>query len=223
MMRETYAALLPLVQEIALQLTKNTKSEWTLRKAEVDETMYFHIDSGDASLYITTEYSRPAERITISGSTPLNPKTRQYVRAYENVDTGNGMRWEEVTFSSISVTTKKSAETIAKDIISRFLPDYLKAVRLVKERIAADEKYATDKRMNLQACANTLNETLRSDYRTVYGCDNVYEPLNSFRSNIGDNIRVEVKANATEVDLKIDNLAVAQAQQVLALVKTFAK
>ena len=47
MNRETYATLLPLVQEIALQLTKKTKSEWTLRANEADETMYFHIDSGN--------------------------------------------------------------------------------------------------------------------------------------------------------------------------------
>jgi len=39
MNRETYAALKPLMQEIALQLTKKTKSEWTLRANEADETI----------------------------------------------------------------------------------------------------------------------------------------------------------------------------------------
>jgi len=84
--------------------------------------------------------------------------------------------------------------------------------RFDARRIAADEKYAADKRTNLEACARTLDAT----------CDAVYEPLGSFRSNIGDTIRVEVKASATDVDVDLDNLTVEQARKVLELVKTFA-
>ena len=99
------------------------------------------------------------------------------------------------------------------------MPDYLKAVRLTVERIAADAKYATDKRANLEACARVVNELLRSDYREIRGCDAVYEPLGSFHSNIGDTIRVEVKASGTDVDIDIDNLTVEQAKAVLQFVK----
>ena len=221
MNRETYAALKPLMQEIALQLTKKTKSEWTLRKSEEGEYTYYHIDSGNAAIYLTTGYGK-TDRVSIDGTTPRG-KDRQYVRVYEDVNTGNGTRWEEVKFSSITVATARGAETIANNIISRFLPAYLKAVRLTVAKIAADEQYAADKRTNLEACAATLHEVLRSDYRPIHGCDDVYEPLGSFHSNIGDTIRCEVKASATDVDVDLDNLTIAQAQQVLALVKTFAK
>lgn len=221
MNRQEYAALKPLIQEIALQLTKKTKSEWTLRANEADETMYFHIDSGDADLFINAaSYGNP-DRIVISGITPRG-KDRQYVRVYEQRTDANGNAiggWDEFTFSSITVSAKKTAEQIANDIIRRFLPDYLKALRLVKERIANDEEAASNKRANLQACAVTLHETLRSDYRPIHGCDDVYEPLGSFTSHIGDTIRVEVKASSTDVDVDIDNLTVAQAQLVLAYVK----
>ena len=201
MNREIYTALKPLLQEIALQLTKKTKSEWTLRANEADETMYFHIDSGNADIYITTAYNKDTH-INISGSTP------------------RGTRWEEFKFSSINTAIAKGADKIASDIISRFLPDYLKAVRLAVERIAADAKYAADKRANLEACARTLDATLRSDYRDIRGCDAVYEPLGSFHSNIGDTIRVEVKASANDVDVDIDNLTVEQAKAVLQFIKT---
>jgi len=63
--RTKYAALKPLMQEIALQLTKVTGSEWTLRKAEQDETMYFHLDSGNAELYITEAYNA-SNRFTVN-------------------------------------------------------------------------------------------------------------------------------------------------------------
>jgi hypothetical protein len=217
MNRETYAALKPLMQEIALQLTKKTKSEWTLRRAEADETMYFHIDSGNADIYITTAYNKDTH-LNISGSTPRGTD-RQYVRVYENIDTGNGMRWEEFKFSSINTAIAKGADKIANDIISRFLPDYLKVLRLTVERIQRDEQYAADKRTNLEACAATLHEVLRSDMRPIHGCDDVYEPVGSFHSNIGDTIRVEVKASSTDVDIDIDNLTVEQAKAVLQFIK----
>ena len=80
MNRETYAALKPLMQEIALQLTKKTKSEWTLRANEADETMYFHIDSGNADIYITTAYNGggvyfSAEDLKACGSSGISIKT----------------------------------------------------------------------------------------------------------------------------------------------------
>ena len=219
MNRETYAALKPLMQEIALQLTKKTKSEWTLRTNEADETMYFHIDSGNADIYITTAYNKDTH-LNIGGSTPRGTD-RQYVRVYEQrmVD-GKPQGWDEFKFSSINTAIAKGADKIASDIISRFLPDYLKAVRLTVERIASDEKYATDKRANLEACARTLDATLRSDFREIRGCDAVYEPLGSFSSSIGDTIRVEVKASSTDVDVDIDNLTVEQAKAVLQFIKT---
>ena len=219
MNRETYAALKPLMQEIALQLTKKTKSEWTLRRAEDGETMYFHIDSGNADIYITPAYNK-GTHLHIGGSTPRG-KDRQYVRVYEQRTPDGG--WDEFKFSSINTAIAKGADKIASDIISRFLPDYLKAVRLTVERIAADAKYATDKRANLEACARSLDATLRSDYREIRGCDAVYEPLGSFSSSIGDTIRVEVKASSTDVDVDLDNLTIEQARKVLELVKTFAK
>jgi hypothetical protein len=222
MNRETYAALKPLMQEIALQLTKKTKSEWTLRHAEVGETMYFHIDSGNADIYITTAYNKDTH-LNIGGSTPRGTD-RQYVRVYEQrmVD-GKPQGWDEFKFFSINTAIAKGADKIANDIISRFLPDYLKAVRLTVAKIAADEQYAADKRTNLEACAVTLNEVLRSDFREIRGCDAVYEPLGSFSSSIGDTIRVEVKASSTDVDVDLDNLTIEQARKVLELVKTFAK
>jgi hypothetical protein len=213
MSRETYAALLPLAQEIALQLTKKTKSEWTLRKSEEGEYTYYHIDSGNAAIYLTTEYGK-TDRVSIGGTTPRG-KDRQYVRVYEDVKTVNGSRWEEVKFSSITVATARGAETIAKNIISRFLPDYLKAVRLTVAKIAADEQYAADKRTNLEACAATLHEVLRSDYREIRGCDDVYEPLGSFSASIGNDIRIEVQADSKTIDLKIENLTVETARDIL--------
>lgn len=215
--RETYAALKPLIQEIALQLTKQTAREWTVRRAEEGEYTYFHLDSGTADLYINAANYGSNDRIVIGGITPRDPKTRQYVRVYVPSATGGH---DEFKFSSISVSTTKSAETIAKDIVRRFLPDYLKAVDLTLAKIAEEQAYADNKRANLEACAATLNKTLRSDMRPIHGCDDVYEPLGSFSSNIGDTIRVEVKASATDVDVTFENLTVEQAQALLEFAKS---
>jgi hypothetical protein len=222
--QENFAALKPLMQEIALQLTKKTKSEWTLRASEPGEYTYFHIDSGNADLFINAaSYGNP-DRIVIGGITPRG-KDRQYIRVYENIDTGNGMRWEEVKFSSITVASNRGAETIAKNIISRFLPNYLKAVRLTLAKIEADNNYAAARRANLEACAVTLNETLRSDYRPINGCDPALEPVTNFHHYFSNGtgkhsgVHVEVNADNKDVDLKIANLTVEQAREVLALLK----
>jgi len=215
--REDYAALLPVVQEIALQLTAKTKSEWTLRKNEEPEP-YFHLLSGNAHLLISTEYGKP-ERLVVSGDTPRRKdRLWQYVRVYEQrtVD-GKPQGWNEVKYSSITVATKRGAETIAKDIISRFLPDYLKAVRLTLATIATEEAYEAARFANLQACASTLNEVLTAPY----GHNTRVEDRTEFSSKIGEVIRVEVKASATDVDLKIENLTVEQAKRILAFANGF--
>jgi hypothetical protein len=214
--QENFAALKPLMQEIALQLTKQTAREWTLRKSEDGEYTYFHLDSGTADLCIHAVNYGSNDRITIGGITPRDPKTRQYVRVYVPSATGG---WDEFKFSSITVSTKKSAETITKDIVRRFLPDYLEAVALTIAVIQRDAQYAADKRTNLEACAATLDATLRSDMRPIHGCDDVYEPLGLFSMNIGDTIRVEVKASANDVDVKFENLTVKQAQMLLSYAK----
>jgi hypothetical protein len=209
--REDYAALLPVVQEIALQLTAKTKSEWTLRKNEEPEP-YFHLLSGNAHLLISTEYGKP-ERLVIDGNKPRG-KDNQYVHAYEQGADGRG--WNEVKYSSITVATKRGAETIAKEIISRFLPDYLNAVRLTLATIATDEAYETARFANLQACASTLNEVLTAPN----GYNTRVEDRTAFSSKIGEVIRVEVKASATDVDLKIENLTVEQAKHLLEVVQS---
>jgi hypothetical protein len=214
--REDYAALLPVVQEIALQLTKQTKREWTVRKNEEPEP-YFHLLSGDAELLISTEYGKP-ERLVINGVTPRG-KDRQYVRVYEQGADGSG--WTEFRFSSISVATKRGAEAIAKEITRRFLPDYLKAVSLTLERIARDENFEVQRLANLQACAATLNEVITPPY----GHNTRIEDRTEFSHYFGANcsgIRVECKASANDVDLKIENLTVEQAKEVLALAKHLA-
>jgi hypothetical protein len=76
--RTRYAALKSHIQDIALQLTKITGTEWTLRRAEADETTYYHLDSGTAQVYITEAYNAP-NRIAINGTTPRG-KDRQYVQ-----------------------------------------------------------------------------------------------------------------------------------------------
>lgn len=211
---EKYAALFPIVQEIALQLTAITKREWVAQSQNpVEFWNYIKVTSGHSELSIGTFDTR----ITIDGNTPRNPTTYQYIRVYVPSATGG---WDEFKFHGITVAFTKSAEAIAKDIQRRFLPDYEKAVALTLARIEADAKYATDKRANLEACARTLDVTLRSDYRDIRGCDAVYEPLGSFSSKIGDTIRVEVKASSTDVDVDIDNLTVEQAKAVLQFIKT---
>lgn len=213
--REDYATLLPLVQEVALLLTKKTKSEWILRKNEEFEP-YFHVTSGDADVLISTAYDKPA-RLSVNGNTPRG-KDRQYVRAYENVDTGNGTKWQEVTFSSISVATARGPEVIANEIVRRFLPDYLHAVNAVRARILADEEFELARFENLQACAQTLNRVLNAPY----GEGRRLEERTEFSEYLGEactGIRIECKASAKDIDLKLDNLTVGQAKKVLALVK----
>ena len=202
-----------------MQLTKLTLTEYTVKPRQDDDmwTVTFTITGGldnSHEILLSPEYN-DSTRLTVVGITPRG-KNRQYVRVYVPSATGG---WDEFKFSSIGVSAKKTAEQIAKDIVRRFLPNYRKAVILVRAKIAADEKYAADKRANLEACARTLNATLRSDYRDIRGCDAVYEPLGSFHSNIGDTIRIEVKASANDVDVDIDNLTVEQAKAVLQFIK----
>jgi hypothetical protein len=213
--RTRYAALKSHIQDIALQLTKITGTEWTLRRAEADETTYYHLDSGNADVYITEAYNAP-NRIAINGSTPRDPKTGQYVHVYTQP-----AGWDEFKFSGITVSISKSAATIAGDIHRRFLPDYLKAVQLTVNRIKRDNQYRNNaQREKLEACASVLGVKLRSDYREVPGCDPIYEPVTEVRKYLNDvdssGITVEITANATDVDLKLANLTVEKAKRILA-------
>jgi hypothetical protein len=218
--REDYAALLPTVQGIvhSLNVATTDGGSWVLR-ADEECTPYFHITNAakSAELLISTEYGKP-ERLVINGVTPRG-KDRQYVRVYEQGADGSG--WTEFKFSSISVATKRGAEAIAKEITRRFLPDYLKAVSLTLERIARDENFEAQRLANLQACAATLNEVINPPY----GHNTRIEDRTEFSHYFGANcsgIRVECKASANDVDLKIENLTVEQAKQVLALAKHLA-
>jgi hypothetical protein len=224
--RIRYAALKSHIQDIALQLTKITGTEWTLRRAEADETTYYHLDSGNADVYITEAYNAP-NRIAINGSTPRDPKTRQYIRVYEpRMVNGAQQGWDEFKFSGITVSITKSAATIAQDIQRRFLPDYLRAVQLTVNRIDRDEQAARDQREKLEACAAVLGVKLRSDWREVPGCDPIYEPVTEVHKHLDDigssGIVVEITANATDIDVKVENLTLEQAQRVLALVNRMA-
>lgn len=223
MNRALYAQLKTTVQEVALQLTRLTGQEWTLRANEVDDTMYFHIVSGNAELSITTAYNKPSH-FAVSGNTPRGAD-RQYVRVYEqNIVDGQPRGWNEFKFSSITTAIDKGAEKTAKDIIRRFLPDYLKAVQMTVNRIDRDAEYASTRRSNLEAVAAEVGENLRSDYRPIHGCDAVLEPVTNFHHYMGrdsSGIRVEVSADNKDVDMKLANLSVLQARAILKIMKTW--
>jgi len=87
---------------------------------------------------------------------------------------------------------------------------------LALDKIAKDEAYENTRYENLQALASTLDEVLTVD-KSEYNRE-PKEKRTSFYSYRGagcSGVRVEVKANDHDVDLKIENLTMEQAQAIL--------
>jgi hypothetical protein len=224
-LREDYEQLLPLVRSILNRLNDASvaghiaRDTWRLKEQDANDwSRYFQATSGKAALWISEVQGTKGQRLNISGILPRG-KDGQYVRVYEKGADGNG--WNEVRVSDITVSISRGEEAIAKEINRRFLPEYLRVVGLALDKIAADEAYETKRFENLQACASTLNKVLDRPY----GHNTRVEDRTEFSEYLGANgagIRIECKASANDIDLKIDNLSVEQAKQVLALAKHLA-
>jgi hypothetical protein len=187
-------ALVPLRPWTFVEPTENTYSVY-LRNA------------GKARIYLQFDgYEKPT-RIIISGYLHIG-KNGQYVEVYEK--SADGTRWNRCSVPSITVTVAKNPEAIAKDIVRRFLPEYLRVLALAEDKLVEDAAYEAKIAANLQRLAWATG-TLLTD------CDR-HEARKNFTWKLHNNYHT-VTASENDCSLTLDNLTIEQAEKIIGILK----
>jgi hypothetical protein len=163
-------------------------------------------NAGNGRIYLQFDGYEAPKRISISGSLHVG-NLGQYVEVYERGADGKG--WKIASrLPVITVTVAKNPEAIARDIVRRFLPEYLRVLALAEEKVAANNAYEATIAANLQRLAKATGTALpwSSELR------------NNFTWKRGNNYHT-VTASAEDCSLALDNLTFEQAEKIIAVIK----
>ena len=157
---------------------------------------------GNAEIFLTSGGYKLDGKIRISGIYPRSKKGEylgSFLRDENGVTINSGV--------SITVTTSKSAEKIAKEIQARFMPDYEKALVAVLKVKEDFDGYAERKAAGVKKLAKIMNETpgiaqLESGKMSCYGDRDVSFEVFSEDAKIEFRLPIEKAAEALEVLVK---------------------
>ena len=184
-------------------------SEWEVQMEDDNWSRRINHKLSQKRLYISGDgYNKPT-KVTISGYLNVG-ENGQYVQVYQAGTDGTG--WHKQDPGSISVTIARGYEVIAKEIKRRFLPEYDRIMTLALAQVQKDKEYKDAKRANLERMANAAGHTLPAKDERYQRRDD------AFNVSFG-HLSVEVKAGQSDIDIKIDNLTPAQAENLLQLLK----
>jgi hypothetical protein len=203
------------LSEIALQIAAELREleplrPWTFVEPTEDTYSVYLSNAGDARIYIGFDGYNESTRLTISGHMHIG-KNGSYVEVYEKGADGSG--WNHVYSPSITVAIKRGPKAVAKDIAKRFLPEYLRVFALAKAKVAEDNAYDTAITANLQHLAKVAGESVPESFSWRR------EGRKSFTWRLRGNYHT-VTASAEDCSLKLDNLTLEQAEQIIRLLKT---
>lgn len=118
---------------------------------------------------------------------------------------------------SINTSDSKSPDKIAKDIVSRLLPDAEKVFALANERIASDNAYASNKLNALRAvCATLGKEDIPTDH---YSKEPRYEvTIGGFDESSKGYGKVRVNS-AESIDIELSSVPPATAHKILTFLR----
>jgi hypothetical protein len=197
--KEHMAILNTLAAQLAKQLTAKadcSDEPWTFTTPEED-SYSVHIDRADgAKLYMRMEHSvgyDKNDRVAIGGSLNIG-KNRAFVEVREN---GKRVGTDEIT-----VALSRGPEAIAKEIMRRLLPEYLRVLAVAQAKVKADAEYEAKKVSNLRQLAKSIGKTL------AYTDEQLAE-RSSFYTDYGT-----VEASGSTAYLKL-NLTIEQAEHIL--------
>jgi hypothetical protein len=173
-------------------------------KGEPFQRCYAVIESGARVITISTSDYSPDFRLSISGDYDMGPSELQVGWPYG------------LSRPSITVSMRRDAAAIAKEITNRFLPDYDAACAKIAERV----KQATDYRDALHSTIYRLAAVAGVEVRKL----NNGEPSNEFHKYYGANYtgpRLEVGCSNDGATVKID-CGVELAAAVIKAIETLA-
>jgi hypothetical protein len=160
-------------------------------------------------LYVSGDgYTKPT-KVSIGGHMHVG-ENGQYVQVYETAKDGSG--WHKAEVPTIGVSIARGFDTIAAEIKRRLLPEYDRIMTLALAQVQAEADHKATKRANLQRMADAAGHVLPAE-------DERYQRRDSSFYVSFDQLRLEVKANQSDVDIKIDNLTPAQAERLLQFIR----
>ena len=166
------------------------ESGWGLRNWGV-------IDTGSGRIHVDLDPHKA--RLNISGSYPMTPRSAGAV-AYGDKN------------PSISVSATKPIDKIAKDIKTRFIPEFSKIYAACVAAKAERDAYESKQNQLMTKFADLIGHgPIRNDQTEVSG----------FIDRDSDsNLYVRIRVSGGHVKLEIDSMTPARAEEVLALLKT---
>jgi len=205
---ERTKALSEIAQQIAAELCKlDPLHPWTFAAPNEDTYSVYLRNAGDARIYVQFDGYNEPTRLIVSGHMHID-KNGSYVEVYEKGADGTG--WNRVYSPSITVAIKRGPEAIAKDIAKRFLPEYLRVFALAKAKVAEDNAYEAAIAANLQRLAEATGESVPESLSCSHS--------KNFTWRLGGNYHT-VTASAKDCSLKLDNLTLEQAEQIISILK----
>jgi hypothetical protein len=185
-------------EELEVLIAGITKELGTPWKVEPDEWARApHIgDGNEGRLYLSTE----KERVHIHGSLNIG-KNGAYVILYEN-----NIR---VTAPSISVALSRGHGAIATEIKRRLLPEYLRVLELAKAKRDGEENYERSRHANLIELAALVGKNYSELKEGT-------ESLSFYHDKKGYG---DIWASADSVNLKLNNLSIAKAKEILKMLE----
>ncbi len=158
------------------------------------------------SLHLTrTSYTKPSDRMTIGGSLNVG-KGGSYVEVYEKGADGTG--WNRASVSDITVAIARGPEAIAKEITRRFLPEYLRVLRLAQEKAKENNAWDAAVTANLKRLAQAAGTVVPTDKH----------PGKDVRNSLHVSIREAygtIQASNNTAQLELRSLSIEQAEYIL--------
>ena len=157
------------------------------------------------------DYSEPT-RLSISGYLNIG-KNQQHVDVYERGADGTG--WNRASVPSITVSLSRGPEAIAKDIVRRCLPEYLRILALAEDKLAKDAEYENKIAANLQRLAEAAGVKITRESNDGRG-----EIRKAFHFRVGESRYYDVAAaSADDCSLNLPTLSFAQAERIIHYLK----
>ena len=200
-------------QAKAAELTKKLEKVIELLGQKVDRER--EADAWDARASSDKIYLHASEygkwRVNVSGVFPRD-KDGRYVTVYMPVTKtrGDGSTYEsskELRPSSITISSDKTAEQIAKDIKARFMPEYEKRLALVLERLQEARNYQDN-------CEQTLTVAIGRTL-TAEEAKNREVDFYHITGHLG-----EIKASEKTIDLQVSDITPEQAHQIFKIISS---
>lgn len=187
---------------------------WTFVEPTEDTYSVYLRNAGKARIYLQFDgygHEKPT-RLSISGHLNIG-KNNQYVEVYEMGADGTG--WYKASVPSITVTCAKNPEAIAKDIMRRFLPEYVRVLALAEDKLAKDTAYEAKIAANLLRLADVAGVEINStEHLNGRG-----EVRKDFTLCIGESQYHKVNVTDHDADLKLDSLTFEQAEYIIRYLK----